>query len=65
MNEQGPETESPAALAQRIVDAWPSLTDEERTEVARVLAAVLPIPWNGYGLPSRTYKAPRPDLEPA
>ena len=65
MAEQNRDTESPTALARRIVEAWPSLTDEERTEVATVLAKVLPIPWKGYGPPSRKSDAPDPDLRPA
>jgi hypothetical protein len=33
---------SPAALARRIVRAWPLLTRAERTEVRAILAAVAP-----------------------
>jgi hypothetical protein len=32
---------SPAGLARRIVSAWPELSPLERTEVRRILAAVL------------------------
>lgn len=35
-------TNAPAALARRIVKAWPGLRKAERVEVLHILAAILP-----------------------
>ena len=42
-------TNAPAALARRIVKAWPTLSRSERAEVRAILAPVLPRPRGSAG----------------